>query len=57
MAAQNVYFGQLVAEAGYRLAWERLDADENLRACIAAYEGDENLPTTMLGQLLESTDS
>lgn len=45
---ERVFFSQLVAEAGYRLAWERLDADENLRACIAAYEGDESLLTVML---------
>lgn len=51
---ERVFFSQLVAEAGYRLAWEHLDPDENLHACIAAYEGDESSLATMLGGLLES---
>lgn len=51
--AERVFFSQLVAETEYRLAWERLDADENLRACIAAYGGDESLLTAMLDGLLE----
>jgi cell filamentation protein len=50
---QRVFFSQLVAQAGYRLAWERLDPDENLRACIAAYAGDESLLARMLDDLLE----
>jgi cell filamentation protein len=50
---ERVFFSQLVAVAGYRLAWERMDADENLQACIAAYEGDEGALVTMLDNLLE----
>jgi len=50
---QRVFFSQLVIEAEYRIAWERLNADESLRACIAAYEGDESLLATMLDELLE----
>lgn len=50
---ERVFFSQLVAVARYRLAWERMDAGNNLRACIAAYEGDESLLATMLDQLLE----
>lgn len=50
---ERVFFSQLVVEAGYRLAWERLDADENLRSCIAAYEGDESPLATMFDGLLE----
>lgn len=50
---QRAFFSQLVVVAGYRLAWERINADENLRACIAAYEGDENILSNMLGELLE----
>lgn len=50
---QRVFFSQLVVLAGYRFAWERLDMNENLRVCIAAYEGDEIPLATMLGELLE----
>ena len=50
---ERVFFSQLVAVAGHRLAWERMDADENLRACIAAYEGDESPLAKMLNDLLE----
>lgn len=53
---QRVFFSQLAAQADYRLAWERMDGDENLRICIAAYEGDESPLTAMLGQLLELAD-
>ena len=52
---ERVFFSQLVAEARYRLAWERMDADENLHACIAAYSGDEGLLVAMLDKLLEKT--
>jgi len=50
---QRVFFSQLVVVTGYRLAWERMDANENLRACIAAYEGDEKLLVAMLDSLLD----
>lgn len=51
---ERVFFSQLVAVAGYRLAWERMDAYENLQVCIAAYEGDEKPLAAMLDRLLES---
>jgi cell filamentation protein len=50
---ERVFFSQLVSEAGYRLAWERLDATENLKASIAAYNGDESILAAMLNKLLE----
>lgn len=50
---ERVFFGQLVASNGYRLAWERLDPEENLRACKAAYNGDESSLAQMLDSLLE----
>jgi cell filamentation protein len=52
---ERVFFSQLVAEAGNRLAWESMGADENLRACIAAYDGDESPLADMLNRLLERT--
>ncbi len=50
---ERVFISQLAAKAKYRLAWERMDADENLRACAAGYEGDESLLAAMLNGLLE----
>jgi cell filamentation protein len=50
---ERVFFSQLVTVGGYRLAWERMDADENLQACIAAYEGDESKLAMMVDSLLE----
>ena len=53
---QRTFFSQLAAVAGYRFAWERLDADENLRVCITAYGGDKAPLTTMLDELLEQSN-
>ena len=54
---QRVFFSQLAMHAGYRLAWERLDRDENLHVCIAAYDGDETPLAEMLDTLLELDSS
>jgi cell filamentation protein len=53
---QRTFFSQLVAVADYHLAWERLDADKNLKVCVAAYDGDEAPLATMLNELLERSD-
>lgn len=50
---ERTFFGQLVATAGYRIAWRRMDADENIRVCTLAYEGDEEPLARMLDGLLE----
>lgn len=50
---ERVFFSQLVALNGYRLAWERLDPKENLQVCIAAYDGDDEPLAQMLDGLLE----
>lgn len=50
--AQRVFFDLLARQSGYRLAWERMDAQENIRACIAAYSGDEAPLAKMLDSLL-----
>ena len=54
---QRVFFSQLAMLAGYRFAWERLDRDENLCTCIAAYEGNETPLAEMLDALLETDSS
>lgn len=54
---QRVFFSQLVMLTGYRLAWERLDREENLRVCIAAHDGNEAPLAEMLDTLLEPENS
>lgn len=53
---QRTFFSQLVVTAGYHFAWEHLNADENLRVCIAAYESDEAPLAGMLNNLLVQHD-
>jgi len=50
---QRTFFSQLAAAEGYHFAWERIDTDKNIRACIAAYDGDEAPLAEMLDELLE----
>lgn len=38
---QRAFFTLLALESGKRLAWELMDAKENLTASISAYNGDE----------------
>jgi cell filamentation protein len=52
---ERVFFSQLAAGAGYRLAWERMKAHENRDVCIAAYNGDERPLAVMLDKLLETS--
>jgi cell filamentation protein len=50
---QRLFFDLLVRESGYRLAWERIDASENIAACVAAYQGNEERLMRMLAGLVE----
>lgn len=54
---QRTFFSQLVATAGYHFAWEQLDASENLRVCMTAYDGNEAPLAAMLNKLLEQNGS
>jgi cell filamentation protein len=38
--AQRVFFGRLAHDAGYRLRWQLIDAEQNIAASIAATRGD-----------------
>lgn len=49
---QRAFFTLLAMEAGHRIKWESIDADQNLAASIAAYQGDESGLATMLASLL-----
>lgn len=53
---QRAFFGQLAREAGYRVAWERLDARRNLDASAAGFHGDNEPLRTMLDELVEEPD-
>lgn len=54
---ERMFFSQLVVASGYRLAWENLNADENIEACARAYKGDESSLVDMLDRLLVSSSS
>ena len=54
--AQRAFIGQLAAERGYRLAWERLDPDRNLRASQASLAGDERPLRELIDDLLDDPD-
>ncbi len=49
---QRAFFSLVAAQSGRFLAWDRLDADQNIQASIAAYNGDESKLTGMLAELV-----
>jgi cell filamentation protein, protein adenylyltransferase len=50
---QRAFFEQLTREAGFRIAWQRLDAARNLNASVATMRGDTGPMRTMLDELVE----
>jgi hypothetical protein len=50
-AEQNL--GRLTHEAGYHVAWERLDRERNNRASAASLRGDSGPLQAMLDDLVE----
>ena len=51
--AQRAFLGQLARDAGYTLAWRRLERDRNIKAARASHRG-ENAPLhELLDELLE----
>ena len=50
---QRAFFEQLAAEAGYTLAWQRLDAERNIMASDAIMRGAPEPMRTMLDELIE----
>lgn len=51
--AQRAFFGQLAGDAGFHLAWERLDRARNIETSQAAHRGDEQPLRAMLSELIE----
>ena len=50
---QRAFLGQLARDAGYRLAWERLDRERNIQASQASHRGDDKPLLELLDELLE----
>lgn len=54
--AIRAFLGQLAREAGYRIAWERLDARRNVDASEASLRGDNGALRQMLDELVEDIE-
>ena len=50
---QRAFLGQLAADAGYLIAWERLDPQRNIDASRVAHRGDNRPLRAMLAELIE----
>lgn len=50
---QRAFFGQLASEAGWRIAWERMDPDQNVAASAASIHGDNRPLIGMFGGLVD----
>jgi cell filamentation protein len=50
---QRAFFEQLAADAGYTLAWQRLDADRNVMASDAIMRGNPHPMRQMLSELID----
>lgn len=44
----RTFLAMLASSLGYEINWNNMDSQENIDACIAAYNGDETLLQTML---------
>lgn len=51
---QRVFFEQLASQAGYRLDWQRLDADRNIAASDSIMRGDPGPMRKMLDELIDN---
>ena len=51
--AQRAFLAQLARDAGYRLAWQRLERDSNIEASRASLRGDNSPLLALLDGLLE----
>ena len=50
---QRAFFDQLAGDAGYDIAWDRLDPDRNIEASIASMNGDNSKLRDLLSELVE----
>ena len=49
---QRAFVGQLAADAGHHLAWERLTPERNIEASVAAMRGDNALLRQALAEVM-----
>jgi cell filamentation protein len=49
----RTFLSLIATNAGWNIAWDKMDSDENIRACIAGYMGDEKPLRVMLEKLIE----
>lgn len=49
---QRIFFEQLAREAGYALDWSKTTEHENVEACVAAIEGDNDQLRGILDRIL-----
>ena len=50
---QRAFLGQLARDAGYQLAWRRLDRQRNIDASRASHRGDNEPLRELLAELLQ----
>lgn len=50
---QRSFFGQLARDAGYEIAWDRLDPDRNIAASAASLSGNNTELRSLLAELIE----
>jgi cell filamentation protein len=51
--AQRAFLGQLARDAGYTLAWQRLERERNIEAARASHRGENSPLLELLDELLE----
>lgn len=55
--AQRAFFGQLAAEAGYKLDWHHVTPESNIEALDAATRGDQRPLRKLLAEVISPIDS
>ncbi|WP_424534229.1 Fic family protein [Sphaerisporangium viridialbum] len=50
--AQRAFLGQLAADAGFHIAWSRLDPADNIAISVAGFHGDKEVVAAVLGPLV-----
>lgn len=54
--AIRTLLSMLAENVGWNIAWEQMNPQDNINACIAAYHGDEELLQKMLRNIIEPAD-
>ena len=54
---ERAFFGQLACDAGYEIARDHLDAQDNINASIASINGDISQLAALLGDIAKPLDA